>query len=99
MPRTSLLMGDIRPSADMLETMKLRRLRFSLRTLLLAVLLAGCGMLIWQRREPWVLKRTLETGSFSIFSNDSSRLYFDHNGLFALDLGSTGEISKISDDV
>jgi hypothetical protein len=61
----------------------LRRIRFSLRTLLLLVLLIGSAMGLWYRWEPWVLERVLmpqgpprsgEHLADAIFSSDGRRV-------------------------
>ena len=54
------------------------RFRFSLRTLLLAVLLIGSAVMLWQRWKPWLPVRTLgghESEVFSaVFSPDGRKL-------------------------
>src|SRR5687768_16046484 len=55
-----------------------RWIGFSLRTLMLAVLLCGSGMAVWWSGEPWVLAHTLRGHDWSIrtatFSPDGRRI-------------------------
>ena len=60
------------------EPSRRRRLRFSLRSLMVAVLLIGSVAMLWRVRWPWVLEATLETSCASFneacFSTDSNYL-------------------------
>ena len=66
-----------RETATIIAAMK-RRLRFSLQTLLLSVLLAGSAVALWLHWEPWVLQATIEHGGknvdFAFFAQDDSRV-------------------------
>src|SRR5436853_405094 len=60
----------------------LPRFRFSLRTLLLAVLLIGSGTTLWWNWEPWVLERRIASRHAQVsFSPDGKFLLGTGHGL------------------
>ncbi|HEY3322503.1 MAG TPA: hypothetical protein VGP72_18725 [Planctomycetota bacterium] len=64
-----------------------RWLRFSLRTLVIGVLLIGSGMGLWWRWEPWVIHCAVETGGceFPSFSPDGNYVGFSRKTVTVVD--------------